>query len=305
MKGFIITGINNIYTVETEQGFFECRLKGKVLKNAEDEYNPLAPGDLISFEPDAGHPGKGMITERLERKNAFKRWNKKRKAFQIIAANIDQLVCIASADAPPFRPRFIDRVLVQGEVEGFKPVIVINKWDLYSADEIIDERLALYEKLGYRVIRLSAKTGMNVDILEKELENRLTLFFGQSGAGKSSLINTLAPHLEIRTGEISFKHERGTHTTTFAFMHCLENGIRIIDTPGVRELELNSIDKRDLQHYFPEIKLLNGECLYPSCTHIDEPDCAVKKAVDQGAIHEDRYFSYLKIYQSIEELEEY
>ncbi len=297
-KGRILFGINRIYTVEREdKELFECRIKGKVLAQEEKSYNPLAPGDIVSFELDAHHPGKGMILEKEDRTNAFSRYNTKRKTPQILAANFDCIVCVASPVSPPFRPRFIDRVAVSVPV-GTPVVIVLNKADqgIYPEDEA---RFAHYKKLGYQLFTCSATTGRGVKRLAKYLKGKTAVFVGQSGVGKSSLINVLRPDLEQRVGEVCEKHNRGRHTTNFAALFPEDNGLEIVDTPGVRELEVYGIEPEDLGHYFPDFQEYLKHCKFSRCLHQNEPDCAIKNAVEKGNILVDRYTSYTGILQDL------
>ena len=293
--GIIVKGINNIYTVLTKDKEILCRIKGKVLKESEDVYNPLAPGDRVKIL--IYGTSDGLIVERDFRDNAFIRWNMKKNLPQILAANIDEVVCIVSPDNPPFRPRFIDRVIVcAGNIPA---VIIMNKCDIPISDEE-NRRFKHYHDLGFTIFTVSAQTGEGVDVLSSYLKGKSVAVVGQSGVGKSTLINKLLPSAEQRTGELSSKYNRGRHVTNFAVM--LSHGdITLIDTPGVRELQVSLTDLYALGGYFPEISIRQKLCSFQPCLHRDEPECAIRKAVSEGDILSDRYESYLRILDSIEE----
>lgn len=298
--GRISQGINNIYIVHTSTGAYQCRIKGKTLRSStqDDEYSPLAPGDIVDIQiTTRGTYNEGMIISRRDRISSFGRWNSKRGKFQILAANIDEVFCFSSVDNPPFRPRFIDRVCV---CAGNVPVtIVINKSDL-QPDGLILERIQDYRRVGYRVLFISTMTGQGLNDLEAALAGRTSVFVGQSGVGKTSAINRLFPASGRRVGEISEKYNRGRHTTNYGVL--LEDGERtVIDTPGVREIFVPPMTQNELAACFPEIMKYQGACAFQPCSHQVEPHCAVVEAVERGEIHEDRYDSYLRILESLEE----
>lgn len=301
MTGTILFGINNIYTVLSNGVRIECRLKGKKLKGAEQEYTPLSPGDTVAFDPVPNDPAKGVIVSRNPRRNGFVRWNRKRNLPQVVAANIDLLVCVASVGVPPFRPRFIDRVLAVAE--GSYPVLlVVNKVDGECPEEA-SRHISIYREIGYRVLTVSAYTGMGIQELEREMGGKCCALVGQSGVGKSTLINTIFPKFELRVGEISEKLSRGRHTTNYGIMLPWKDGW-IIDTPGIRELHIYGIESRELAHFMPEFRDHIVECKIPSCVHIDEPGCGVHTAIEAGKIHPERYDSYKRMYAGLRELEE-
>ena len=301
MTGLILYGINNIYTVHSEAGRRECRFKGKKLQDSRNEYSPLAPGDRVEWEEDPGNPGRGMILSRLPRENAFARWNKKRKAPQTLAANLDLLVCLTSPILPPFRPRFIDRVLLLAEGR-FSVLIVVNKSDLDGPEEM-EAYLAVYRSIGYPVMAVSALTDQGIPGLIERLEGKRVAVVGQSGVGKSALLNALDPSFDLRMGEVSQKYNRGKHTTNYGIMLPWRDGW-IIDTPGIRELQIYGVESRELAHFMPEFRPRIETCRMPSCVHIAEPNCAVKEAVEAGLIHPERYESYLRMYRALKEWEE-
>lgn len=298
-EGIVQKGINNIYTILHENRAYQCRIKGKVLQQEEKTYNPLAPGDVVLFT--ANQTGDGMITERIKRRNTFERWNTKKSLPQALASNLDLVVCIASVSSPPFRPRFIDRVCV---CAGSIPLlIVVNKADLGITDPVL-ERLQDYERIGYPTLCISANSDISLRSLEDHLDGKQCVFVGQSGAGKSTLINRLIPQAEQKTGSVSEKYNRGRHTTNFSVLLQSEK-TSIIDTPGVREIQIPTLEPIELGSYFPEISKLSHGCSYQPCLHKDEPDCKVKLAVEEGKIHEDRYESYLRILETLETRDEY
>jgi ribosome biogenesis GTPase len=301
MTGRVLYGINNIYTVETETGvLLECRIKGKVLKS-EQAYNPLSPIDRVEIDTAGAAAGQGLITGRLPRSNDLTRWNRKRQAPQVLAANVDRCICILSPENPPFRPRFADRVLVSAMRTEIPVTVLLNKIDL-GAGKGIEERLELFSALGCGVIVSSAETGEGLDEIRKTLEGRTTVFLGQSGVGKSTLVNRLIPGANRRTRDISGKYNRGRHTTVYALLLRGE-GFEIIDTPGIREIEVYGIESAGLEGYFPDFAPFREECRFPGCTHLHEPDCGVIRAVGNGEVHPDRYESYMRIYIDLEERE--
>jgi ribosome biogenesis GTPase len=302
MIGLVRLGINNIYTVETEGREMECRIKGKVLREDGRSYNPIAVGDTVTVEPNGFSSAQGVITGRAPRRNALVRWHKKKKSLQTIAANVDQLAVVSSFAQPPFRPRFVDRLLVAAHSGGVMPMVVVNKCDLAGEPETA-ARLDWWRRCGYPVYVVSARTGEGMDRLEGAVRNRITVFAGQSGTGKSSLLNALEPSLEQRVGEISAKYDRGAHTTCFAVMVTVPDRFTVIDTPGIRELDVADVPPADLKFHFPEFSDYLPRCQYPSCLHRDEPACAVKTAVEAGELPFDRYDSYLRLLADLEDRE--
>lgn len=313
MTGLVLGGSNNIFSVECDDGITrQCTIKGKKLKDVEGYYNPLAPGDRVELEPDEQSEDEGQITGLVTRKNEYVRWNVKGRQPQLLAANVDQILCITTPDEPPFRPRFVDRVLAQAEYAGIEPVIVANKCDLEgSEDPDFEYRLTDWERIGYRVIRISAKSGEGMPQLAELLEDKLSVLTGQSGVGKSSIINVLDSTCVLKTGSLSEKYGRGTHTTTRGtLIHLKLNeallggrqnaAASIIDTPGVRRFVLHDIAAEDLALYFREMKPLVGKCSFGmSCTHDREPGCKIQEGVYAGAISEERFESWLRICDEI------
>lgn len=299
MKGTVYSGINNIYDVRTAHGIsFECRIKGKILKSEESVYNPLAPGDIVDFEEN--DEGKGLILERGPRRNHFSRWNRKREAWQTLAANIDLLFVVISVKKPPFRPRFIDRALINASQGNVPSAILLNKLD-QGMEVWIEKRVAAWEKLGIDVLRCSAKNGEGLESLKSATKGKTVCFFGHSGVGKSTLLNVLMPGLGLTTGKISSKYDRGSHVTNFGRLIDADWGARFIDTPGIREIRVHGVDIENLPHWFAEFAEYEQQCSFQPCSHRHEPGCAVIKAVKEGHIHPDRYENYLRIREELEE----
>ena len=300
LTGSVLSSTNNISKVLLEDGrILLCAIKGKRIKTLAGSYNGLAVGDIVEVIPTDG--GKGLIASLRERRNTFGRYNEKGRAEQAIAANIDIVFCVSSPHLPPFRPRFIDRLAVLAECAKVPFVIVLNKTDLGVPDDV-DERLAAYRSLGYGIIRASATLGEGVDEIRALLRGAVGVFAGQSGVGKSSLLNAIVPGLDRRIQDVSIKYDRGKHTTTMAEMVRTEDGLRIIDTPGIRRLALRSIDPDDLASCFPEIFPYVEHCAFGSrCSHSEEEGCAVRAAAERAEIHPDRYESYLRIREELEQ----
>lgn len=309
MQGLILNGSKNVFEVECEDGITrDCPIKGKILKESDGYYNPIAPGDIVTLDDETLEEFKGQITGLVPRKNEFVRFNIKKRQPQLLAANLDYLLIVTTPDEPPFRPRFIDRALAQAEYQNITPVIVCNKYDLPAAkDEDFQTRLSIWEDIGYKVIRSSARTREGMEELANLIENHLSALVGQSGVGKSSLINVLDNNVVLKTGSLSQKYGRGTHTTTKgSLMHiqldeALMGGRKgacanIIDTPGVRRFILHDISADNLALYFKDFKEHLGKCAFGmSCSHLTEKGCAIKQAVEEGTISAQRYDSWKRI----------
>ena len=321
MEGLILAGTNNLFSVECEDEVIRsCTIKGKVIKTEKEFYNPIAPGDVVKIEVDSLNDKKGQIISLKPRKNTFLRWNVKGRCPQLLACNLDYLILVTTPDEPPFRPRFTDRALAQAEHQGITPVIVCNKWDLAEKMQTdgreeefnkIEKRLSIWEELGYRVLRISAKTGEGMQEFAELLEDHLSAFVGQSGVGKSSLINVMDNSCVLRTGSLSKKYGRGNHTTTkgtlihLVLNETLTEGVQgrkadIIDTPGIRRFVLDDIEADDVALYFREFEPFIGKCKFGlDCKHDTEPGCEIKAALERGDITEERYDSWKRIAHEI------
>ncbi|MBN1413130.1 MAG: ribosome small subunit-dependent GTPase A [Spirochaetales bacterium] len=300
MKGLVLFGINNIYTVLSDGKQYQCRIKGKILNEEIQHYNPISVGDYVEIDKDPHSDDVGWITGRVDRKNSIIRYNRKRRAPQVIAANVDLLVCVASIKSPPFRPRFLDRLIIAGEISRVPVLIVINKRDL-GFDENDQKRIAYYGKIGYDILLTSAADGTGMNDLNNRLEGKIAVLTGHSGVGKTSLLNCLEPGLQLKVGEISSKYNRGVHTTRYSVMINRDIGGWIIDTPGIRELEIFDMEPDQLRFYYPDFMQYSEKCEYTSCLHMEEPDCAVREAVSRNEIHPDRYQSYRNLMDELKE----
>ncbi|MDR2314669.1 MAG: ribosome small subunit-dependent GTPase A [Spirochaetaceae bacterium] len=308
VRALVVRGSRNIFTVRGETGAadgaeMECRIKGKILKEIEGYYNPLAPGDRVRVDTDPLQPRRGRILGVEKRRNFLTRFNQKGQRPQILGANLDTVFCVTSPLSPPFRPRFLDRLLVQAEIARIKAVIICNKYDLYRGeDPDTEERLEDFCRIGYEVLRVSAKTGLGVDRLRLLGMGKTSILLGQSGVGKSSLINALNPPVHAKTGALNEKYDRGSHTTSLSQLIELPapagalSPTYIIDTPGIRRMVPDGIKAEELVLYMKEFAGLAGLCTYGlSCSHRSEPGCKIMEAVAAGKIHEGRYESFLRI----------
>jgi ribosome biogenesis GTPase len=261
-------------------------------------------GDRVTVGPKA-NDGTAFITAIEPRRNyIIRRASNLSKESHIIAANLDQALLVATLAHPTTSTTFIDRFLATASAYDVPAVLAINKIDLLDDDEdreLLDAVVYLYRSIGYKVVTLSAATGEGLNELRELLNGKLTLFSGNSGVGKSTLINALIPGLDLRTGEISEAHDTGMHTTTFSELFQLPDGGAIIDTPGVRGFGTIDFDKYQVAHYFPEMFKASQECRFGNCTHTHEPGCAVLTAIEQGLIAQSRYASYLSILEDADE----
>ncbi len=302
--GVVVRSTGSWYAVKTAKGeIFNCKLKGRFKIKGIRTTNPLAVGDRVDFRL-TGEPGVGVIVHIYDRKNyIIRKATNLSKASHIIAANLDQAVLIVSLVKPRTSTGFIDRFLVTAEAYHIPAVVVFNKQDIYDTDtrQQLDEWVSVYSGAGYRCLVTSAKTGFHLDELKTLLQNKVSLLSGHSGVGKSALINRLDPSLNLKEGEISKAHLKGKHTTTFAEMFPLAFGGEIIDTPGIKEFGLVGFEKTELGQRFPEIRKRMEYCRFSDCLHVSEPGCAVREAVENGAIAAFRYQNYLNMLQDISE----
>jgi len=294
---------------------YECRIKGKILKTESETYNPAAPGDWVTIEPEEISDNslcdavpRAMVLSVEQRRNFYSRYNQKGSSSQILAANADLVLCVCSPLSPPFRPRFIDRVLLQAEIAGIEAAVICNKIDISRDDPDVNERLEEYSRIGYKVFFVSAKTGEGIKQLYEEIKGKICVLTGQSGTGKSSIVNSLNPDLRIKEGQINEKYDRGVHTTTMPVMYDLsglkENTL-IIDTPGVRRFIPDRIDADEVINYMREFAPLSGKCSFgASCSHRTEVGCKILEAVNAGVIHEDRYESFIRIIDDLAQLKQ-
>lgn len=296
-KGRVIKSTGSFYAVQNEQGIFNCRLKGNIrLKNYKFT-NPVVVGDIVDFHKTEDK--EGIIESIHERKNYIVRKSVNlSKQAHILAANIDLAILMATLSEPKTYPEFIDRYLVTAEAYHIPAAIIFNKVDLHdeSMDEELDELFELYSALEYSCYKIAANDSNSLDGVKDLFRDKTTLISGYSGVGKSTLINQLDPHLDLKTEKISEQHKSGKHATTYAEMHQIKDLGYIIDTPGIKGLGVLSIQKEELSHYFLEMRSLLPNCKFNNCVHIDEPGCAIKKALDMGEIQPSRYKSYLGIY---------
>ena len=296
MKGMVMRSTGLWYEVVTEgQQHYSCRVKGKLRLDGSKETNPIAVGDWVAFEQEGEN---GVITGILPRKNHMLRQSVKKTGHsQVLAANIDQVLLLATLKQPRTSLGFIDRFLVSAESFRIPQVLIFNKTDILTSEEWEDQKslLRLYNRLGVQTLPLSA-TNDNLSFLDEILKNKVTLLAGHSGVGKSTLLNRLSPEILQTVGEISDFSDKGIHTTTFAEMFPLAENTFIIDTPGVKEWGLVDMDQQEISDYFPEMRELRLNCKFGSrCLHLQEPKCAILFAVHQGEIAQSRYESYLSM----------
>jgi len=300
MTGIVYKSTGSWYTVKTLNGkVYECRIKGKFRLKDIKSTNPIAVGDYVEFELETKNNNiTGVIHIIRERKNYIVRKSVNlSKQTHIIAANIDQVFLLITINNPPTFTSFIDRFLATAEAYSIKAVLLFNKVDTYDEATSLEVKYlaALYRKIGYECIDISAKTVKNIDKVKQLMKDSVSMFAGHSGVGKSTLINTIEPGLDLKTKEISSQHLQGKHTTTFAEMFDLSFDAKIIDTPGIKGFGVVDMDKEEVGDYFPEFFKLKEDCKFNNCLHIKEPKCAVKEALENDTIAYSRYKSYLQI----------
>ncbi|WP_116786931.1 ribosome small subunit-dependent GTPase A [Flavobacterium psychrotrophum] len=306
MTGLVYKSTGSWYSVKTEEGTaYECRIKGKFRMKGIKSTNPVAVGDVVDFDLDeASDAVTGVITKIHERKNYIIRKSVNLShQVHIIASNIDKLFLLVTINNPPTTTSFIDRFLVTAEAYDIEAILVFNKVDTFD-EATLDEQLYLqfiYSRIGYKCLRVSSVNEKGIDELRAEMTGNVSMFSGHSGVGKSTLVNTLQPGMDLKTKAISEQHSQGQHTTTFAEMFDLDFGAKIIDTPGIRGFGVVDMEKDELGDYFPEFFALKDQCKFNNCLHKDEPHCAVKEALDNDEIAWSRYRSYLQLLEGEDE----
>lgn len=296
--GVIIKSVGSSYKVLCRGNrFIDCVLKGKFREKELRSTNPIAVGDNVRIEIDEKN-NSGIITELLDRRNyILRKASNLSKHTQIIAANIDQVFIMVTIIMPETPVEFIDRFLVTAEAYRIPAKIIFNKTDIYGTSERVkmEDLISLYKGIGYDCVPLSVNTGINLDILRDMMKDKVNLVAGNSGVGKSSLLNALNPLLKLKTEEISDYHKQGKHITTFPEMHILPSGGFVIDTPGIKGFGLVYMERNEIYHFFPEIFRYSKDCKFHNCLHLDEPCCAVRNAVKENKINILRYRSYKSI----------
>lgn len=298
MKGLVIKNTGSWVTVRLDDGnTVNCKMRGVFRLKGLRCTNPVAVGDIVQVEDKGGDaPVVGAVEPR--KNYIIRRASNLSKEFQIIAANLDQAVLVVTLTNPVTSTIFIDRFLATAEAYQVPAVLAFNKVDLLTTDELrqqLEELKALYEGIGYPVITMSAATGDGADSLRELLAGKMSLLSGNSGVGKSSIINLMVPDAHVRVGDVSQAHHKGMHTTTFSELLDLPGGGAIIDTPGVKAFGTIDFERAQVAHYFPEIFNASSECRFNNCTHTHEPGCAVLDAVERGDISSSRYASYMSI----------
>lgn len=303
MRGLVIKNTGSWYQVKTDDGqYIECKIKGNFRLKGIRSTNPIAIGDHVQII--LNQEGTALISEIEERRNyIIRRASNLSKQSHILAANLDQCMIVVTVNYPETSTIFIDRFLASAEAYRVPAKIVFNKIDAYDKDELhyLDSLINLYTQIGYPCLKVSALNGEGIEAIKDDLKAKVTLFAGHSGVGKSTLINSIIPDLAIKTGKISTYHNKGMHTTTFSEMFPVDGDGYIIDTPGIKGFGTFDMEDEEIGHYFPEIFNTSANCRYGNCTHRHEPDCAVRKAVEEHFISESRYTSYLSMLEDKEE----
>jgi ribosome biogenesis GTPase / thiamine phosphate phosphatase len=306
MTGTVYKSTGSWYTVKSENGnFMECRIKGKFRLKGIKSTNPIAVGDIVDYDLDENSDVvTGTITNIHERKNYIVRKSVNLShQMHIIASNLDYVFLLITINNPPTTFNFIDRFLVTAEAYGIETILVFNKIDTLD-DATLDEQLYMqhvYEQIGYKCLRVSSTQGKGIEELKSLMIGKTTMFSGHSGVGKSTLVNAMEPSLHLKTKTISEQSKQGQHTTTFAEMYDLSFGAQIIDTPGIKGFGIVDMEKEEISGYFPEFFKLKDQCKFNNCLHKEEPNCAIKSALENDEIPWSRYRSYLKILEGDDE----
>ena len=300
MTGIVYKSTGSWYWVKTSNNaVYKCKIKGKFRIKGIKSTNPIAVGDQVEIQLETlGDEEIGVIKKIMDRENYIVRKSVNlSKQTHIIAANVDLVFLLVTINNPTTFPVFIDRFLVSTRAYRIETVLLFNKIDLYNLEELMEMRSLkeVYEKIGYDCHEVVATDGDTLDAIQKIMAQKVSMFSGHSGVGKSTLLNTLSPGLDLKTANVSAQHEQGQHTTTFAEMFDLEGGAKIIDTPGIKGFGVVDIEKEELSGYFIEFSVLKEQCKFNNCMHINEPQCAVKSALEKGEIAQSRYKSYLQL----------
>lgn len=306
MTGLVYKSTGSWYTVKTELDVtYECRIKGKFRLLGIKSTNPIAVGDYVDFDLDTKSDQEtGVINKIHDRENYIVRKSVNlSKQTHIIASNIDLVFLLITIDNPPTFTNFIDRFLVTAQAYSIKTVLIFNKIDTYNKEAILEVKYLehIYTNIGYDCVSVSAKTGDNIDKIKALMQGKVSVFTGHSGVGKSTLVNTIEPSLDLKTKTISLQHSQGQHTTTFAEMFDLSFNAKIIDTPGIKGFGVVDMENEEISDYFPEFFKLSQDCKFNNCMHIEEPKCAVKEALEKEEIAPSRYKSYVQIIEGDEQ----
>ncbi|MBC7885226.1 MAG: ribosome small subunit-dependent GTPase A [Saprospiraceae bacterium] len=307
MKGIVVKSTGSWYNVKAEDGLhYQCRIAGKIKLDDLKLTNPIAVGDEveIELEKEDADDFRGIIRSIYPRKNYIVRQSPRKKhQLHFLASNVDQVMLIVTIKEPGLKIGFIDRFLIMTEPYSIPVIIVFNKADIYSDKDldIYNQLFEIYTKIGYHVVLSSSENQKGIIEIKKLLKDKITLIAGQSGVGKSTLVNTFEPNLDLKTVELSDFSGKGQHTTTFAEMHELSFGGAIIDTPGIKTLAFSHLEVKDIAHNFREFFIISDQCKFANCTHRNEPKCAIKNAVISGEISEVRYKNYLHLLEEVED----
>ena len=305
IKGIVVKSTGSWYNVRMDNNeIIKCRIAGKIKLDGLKTTNPIAVGDEVSVEMEDSDEIRGIIKAITLRKNYIVRQSPRKKhQLHFLASNVDQVLLIVTIKEPNLKIGFIDRFLIMTEPYSIPVIIVFNKSDIYNAEDLAlyHELSDIYIKIGHHAIKASSVTKDGMTEIQKILKDKTTLIAGQSGVGKSTLVNSIEPNLHLRTEEISDFSGKGQHTTTFAEMYDLSFGGHIIDTPGIKTLAFSHLEVMDIAHNFREFFALSSACKFANCTHRNEPKCAIKDAVESGVISEIRYQNYLGLLEEVED----
>ena len=300
MKGLVYKSTGSWYSVKTESGnIYDCKIKGKLrLKNI-NSTNPVVVGDIVEFIVEEHDLQKiGIIQKIHDRRNYILRKSVNlSKQTHILASNIDLLLLVVTAKNPITTTSFIDRFLVSAEAYSIKTILVFNKCDIYDEDDyiLLNSMINIYDNIGYETLKTSTLSGLGIKKLKKKISNKTIMLGGHSGVGKTSLINAIDKTLNLKVGNISDQYLQGKHTTTYAELHDLDNGVKLIDTPGIKGFGLVNFNKGEIGNFFPEFLKFKSKCKFNNCMHLNEPKCSIKSKVDLEEISKSRYDSYIQI----------